>query len=327
MSKRFDNKKLILILAALVVILLLTVLIKIPKQNATLRSDLVNADTSAVTKIVFIPRASVGQPFDFTRESSGWILHKEDITSVPKKGAVDGIFNELLSLKPQNLAAADESAWKEYELTDSLATQVKFLDKKDKVLADIMIGKFTYRQVNNPYAAYGGGGNNIEGTSYVRLSGEKEIYAVNGFLSFSFSGNFDDWRDRTFVKCNRGDITKITFTLPADSSFVLEKRDSIWYAGNQPADSLNTINYLSTLGMLEGQTFRDNFKPAGDPVYRAVIEGNNMLNTMVRCYRDNATNEYILNSSMNPDVFYSSNRNALFSRVFKPESYFEKKAK
>jgi hypothetical protein len=325
MSKRFNNKRLFIILAGLLVILLLTVIIKIPKENATLRTNLVDLDTSDVFKILFIPRVSGGQPFDFTRESSGWKVHKGDITSIPRKGAVEGIFSELLSMKPQNLAAADKSEWKEYELTDSLATRVKLMDKKDRVLGDIMIGKFTYRQVNNPYASYGG--NNIEGTSFVRLYDEKEVYAVNGFLAFSFSGNFDDWRDRTFVRCNKGDITKITFSLPADSSFILEKRDSLWHVGDHFTDSLNLSNYLSSLGLLEGQTFMDNFKPVGAPAYQVVIEGNNLLNTTVKCYHGEAADEYILNSSMNPGVFYSSNRNGLFSKVFKPETYFLKQVK
>ena len=58
MSKRFDNRKLIYILAGLLVILLLTVIIKIPKERSTLKSKLVEVDTAGVSKIIIIPKAS-----------------------------------------------------------------------------------------------------------------------------------------------------------------------------------------------------------------------------------------------------------------------------
>ncbi len=130
--------------------------------------------------------------------------------------------------------------------------------RRDKDLAELMIGKFTYKQVSNPYAGYGG--NNIEGTTYVRLSGEEEIYAVEGFLAFSFSGGFNDWRDKSFLKCKKEDITKVTFTMPADSSFILAMKDSLWFAGSQPVDSAKTANFLNSLSLIDGQDFRDGYQ-------------------------------------------------------------------
>jgi hypothetical protein len=48
MNKRYDNKKLFLILTGLLAILLLTVVIKIPKQRSTLKENLVEFDTASV---------------------------------------------------------------------------------------------------------------------------------------------------------------------------------------------------------------------------------------------------------------------------------------
>src|SRR5665647_1705682 len=101
---------------------------------------------------------------------------------------------EVLNIKPQSLAAMNKSKWKDFELTDSLATHIKFLSKKGKALADLMIGKFTYKQVDNPNTGYSA--NNIQGTSFVRLYNEEEVYGVEGFISFLLSGKFEDWRDK-----------------------------------------------------------------------------------------------------------------------------------
>jgi hypothetical protein len=325
MSNRFDNKRLILILGGLLMILLVTVIVKIPKEQSTLKERLVDIDTSSIYTIMLIPKVTDGKPFEFVKENEKWTVRQGNLTSTPMKGAVTNIFTEILAIKPQSLAAVSRSKWKEYELTDSLATRVKFLNKKGKNVADLMIGKFTYKQVNNPYAAYRE--NNIEGTSYARLFGEEKVYAVEGFLAFSFSGKFNDWRDKSFLKCKKEDLTKINFTMPSDSSFVLTKKDSLWFAGNQPADSLNTSNYLNSIGYIEGQSFTDEYKPISPPAYQLTIEGNNLLNITIKCFKGNGEDKYILNSSLNPDVYFTSDKNGIFNQLFKSQSYFFKQGK
>jgi hypothetical protein len=322
MSKRFDNKRLFFILGGLLAILLLTIIVKIPKERSTLKSTLVDVDTAEVVKIIITPKASTGKPFEFVRDNNKWTVRQDNIVSVPMKGAVENIFREVLAIGPQSLAAVGKQAWEEYELTDSLATRVKLLNGRNKDLAELMIGKFTYRQLSNPYGGYGG--NNIEGTTYVRLSGEEEIYTVEGFLAFSFSGGFNDWRDKSFLKCKKEDITKVTFTMPADSSFILAMKDSLWFAGIQPVDSAKTANFLNSLSLIDGQDFRDGFKPVSSPEYQMVIEGNNLLNITVKCFKGETGDEYILNSSLNPEVYFTSRRDGIFKQMFKPLSYFKK---
>ncbi|HBE40884.1 MAG TPA: hypothetical protein DDW27_06700 [Bacteroidales bacterium] len=319
MSKRFDNKKLIIILSGLLLVLFLTYIFKIPRERSTLEGNLIDIDTSTVAEITITPKSVSEKPFTLIRKDGGWNIRRDDIVSVPMHGAVQNILSEIINIKPQSLAAVGEQRWKEYELTDSLATKVKLINRKGKELAGLMIGRFSYRQINSPYGGYGG--NNIEGTTYVRLAGDDRIYAVPGFLAFSFSGGFNDYRDKTFVKCNKNDITKVTFTMPADSSFILMKRDTLWYAGNQKTDSAKTADYLSSLTIVDGRDFEDGFKPDSYPVYQMMIEGNNLLNITVKCFKG-SSDQYILNSSLNPDVYYSSRRDGIFGELFKPLSYF-----
>lgn len=324
MSNRFDNRKLLYILAGLTVLLVITLIFRIPGQKSTLRESLVKADTSEVSRIIITPRAGAGNPFEFAREGSKWIIRQGDITSRPSAGTVESILSELISLKPQSLAGKGDSKLKEFELTDSLATRIKLLNKKGKVLADLMTGGFTYRQIQNPYGG-GYGGNNIEGTSYVRLYGEDEIYAVDGFFSLSFRGEFNDWRDRSFLRFKKEDLTRITFVTPADTGYTLARKDSVWYVGDQEADSANTAGYISSLSFINGQNFRDNYKPDSSPLYQADIEGNNMLRLNVKCYKDTASGKFVLNSSLFPEVYFESDFDDLVSRIFKSKEYFMKK--
>ncbi len=319
MSKRYDNKKLIYVLAGLLVILLLTVFIKIPKQKSTIKDRLVDIDTAEVDRIAVTPRVSIGAPFEFARENGKWNVIQGNIIADPVKNAIINIFSEILEIKPQSLAAIDRSKWNDYDLSDTAATQIKFLNKKGKVLAGLMIGRFTFKQVSNPYAS---GGNNVEGTTFVRLSNENKIYAVEGFLALSFSGKFSDWRDKSFVRCNKDDILKITFSFPGDSSFILMKKDQRWFIGDQQADTTAVADYLNSLSYMNGDEFEDGFKPVTKPEYTVSVEGNNLLNFNVRSFIRQGTGEYVLNSSLNPDLYFASKPDGLFSQVFKSKADF-----
>jgi len=319
MSNRFNNKRQIYILSALLIILLVTVVIKIPRQKSTIREYLVSFDSSEVVKIAVTPRASAGNPFDFSKDNGNWMLKQGNITAKPAKNALKNIFSEILELKPQSLIATDKSQWKEYDLTDSLANRLQFYNKKDKPIADLMIGRISFRQVRNSNMQ---GGNNVEGTSYVRLSNDSRIYAVEGFLALSFSGKFDDWRDRSFIRSKKEDILKIVFTCPGDSSFTLTNNGQRWTIGEQVADSVKVSDYLNKISYLDGEEFADGFKPISNPEYTIMVEGNNLLNFNVKCYPDQPSGTFYLNSSLNPDLYFMSKPDGIFGQIVKSKKYF-----
>jgi hypothetical protein len=323
MSKRFDNKKLFFLLAGLSVIMILTMVVKIPKDNATFISRIFELDTLKVSKIVLFPKNDNVKPVEFSRKNGSWIVQQDEIIASARKGAVQNMVIETMNIKPQSLATKDKSKWKEFELTDSLGTRIKFFDNKGKVMADLLIGKTSYKQAdNNSNGGYNG--NNVVATTYIRLYNESEVYSVDGFLSFILNTKFNDWRDNSFIRTGKNDITSIRFIYPADSSFNLSKTGKEWNVANQVADSVNVTDYINSLGLSDGQHFKDNYKPVLPPLYQIVIEGNNLLSLSVKCYQQAGSGEYILNSSMNPDVYFSSGTDGLFNKLFKPRSFFLK---
>ena len=52
------------------------------------------------------------------------------------------------------------------------------------------------------------------------------------------------------------------------------------------------------------------------------IEGNNLLSLSVKCYKGEHDNEFILNSNLNPEVYFSSRKDGIFDKLFKSEKYF-----
>jgi hypothetical protein len=323
MSKRFDNRRLLYLLSVLTAILILTILIKIPREKATFKSYIVDFDTSSVSKIILNNRISEGNSVEFNRSKDAWTVSQGKIVSAVEEGAVQNIFGEVLSIKPQSLASIDPSRFREFDLTDSLATRIKFLNSKGKILADVMIGKLDFKQPDKPNGGFGG--NNIKMTSYVRLYDGKDVYAIDGLIPFSFNIKFDDWRDKTFISTGNHDITGIHFIFNADSSYNLIKKDLVWYAGNMKADSAVVANYLNSFVLMKGQKIRDGFNPVSNPEFQLLVSTDKGLKFSVSCYAGETDDEYILNSSSNTDVYFASNKSGLFGQLFKPQSYFLKK--
>jgi hypothetical protein len=319
MSNRFDNKRLIYILAGLVGILAFTVLIKIPKEKATLMDRIVEFDSTEVSKIILTPKKDIDNSFEFYRDNGKWRVRQGKTSSPSRESEVENIMSELLSVRPQNLVSKSKAKWADYEVTDSTGTRIRLLDKKERNLADLVVGKFSYKQANNQFSLYGR--NNIQGTSYVRIHGKDEVYGVDGFLSLSFNRSFNDWRDNTIVAFNKADITEIRFIYPADSSFVLLLKESKWFMDSMPADSAKTASYLVSLSNAIGQDFNDTLKPDVNPDYQLVIEGNNLLNISIKCYRLN-DGTYVINSSLNPEIYFSSKNDGVFRSLFKSRKEF-----
>jgi hypothetical protein len=84
-------------------------------------------------------------------------------------------------------------------------------------------------------------------------------------------------------------------------------------------------DYLNSLVLMYGQEIKDGFKPVLNPVYQLLIEGINSLKFSIKCYEEGSADEYILNSSLNPEVYYASKKNGIFNQLFKPQSHFVKK--
>jgi hypothetical protein len=323
MSSRFNNKRLIYLLTGLISILVLTFLFKIPKERSTLKSRIVEFDTAEVNKIILYPKVSNGKVVEFFKSNGKWNVQQGEIVAMPQTGAVRNIFGEVLKIRPQSLAAVNKSKWQEFELTDSLGTRIKFLNKKGKTLADLMIGKISYKPQENPYGGYGG--NNMQVSSFVRLYSEQKVYSVDGLLSFSLNVKFEDWRDKTFIKSEKNDIMNVRFIYPADSSFILNKKGNTWQIADQVADSVSVSNWLASLVSMNGETFRDKYTPVSSPVYQLIIQGNNLLEISVKCFQDEGEKDFILNSSLNPDVFFLMTKEELVGKLLKPQKYFVKK--
>ncbi len=310
MAGKNNNKTLVIVFAFLLAVFLFGKYFRQGKRENTLKKNAIELDTSLVTKIDLYPVAEKGNVLNFYKKGEVWRVKKGDVDAPVEKERVLSLLTEAVRIKPGQLVAKSKGKWTEYHVDDSLGTRVQFLSDKKKLM-DLYIGKFTYKQTQSPYGGSQGG--NIVGTSYYRKAKEKEVYATDGFLSFTFNQDFNSWRDQRLLQLNKKDITRLNFDYFADSSFTVQKADSIWLIGSQQADSLKMDNYLGKLGNQRKSDFIDDFRPENQPACQLTIEGNNMNTIVLKAYKDKG--EWIFNSSLNPESYFVDKDRSLASEL------------
>ncbi len=309
MSKKKNNRIAIIVFAVLLAAVGINELIKASKGERTFRKDIVDIEANDIEKLVIIPRNAGTRSVEVFRKDSVWKLKVEDKLFAADQEMIRGIVDELAAMAPDQLVANSRDSWKEYDITDSLGVRLTVYGKGKKEV-QLTLGRFSYNQATR------------KPSTYVRVDNEKEIYAVEGYLGMTFNREINNLRDKNLFRGNRNDLTQITFTYPADSSFTLTKQDNKWLADGVPVDSASMSGYLNTVTYLIGTDFRDDFIPASAPVetWKAMITGQNMKPVEIKGYQDSKGT--VLNSSENSSTYFSGDAAQLFYKVFQRKSAF-----
>ncbi|MCX8491365.1 MAG: DUF4340 domain-containing protein [Cyclobacteriaceae bacterium] len=156
--------------------------------------------------------------------------------------------------------------------------------------------------------------------TYVRLTNEDEVYAVEGFLESSFNRSYTDWRDKSFLRLKKEQITDIQFLYPADSSFVLTKKNKQWWIGAEPADSTKVNSYLSQLEFKNANGFADEFLAMGKGNVSIQLKGAPGVIATVEGWK--RPTDWVLKSSWQPAIYFSSENLGLAKAIFEPKRNF-----
>lgn len=297
------------------------------KGDRTFKDKILLNDTTDITSITIVPRLEMDHKITLTRNGDGWTVAKGEKTVVADGAAIANILEQLAAMKPMRVAATHADQWKTYELTDSLSTVLTINYGKRKS-QQVYIGKFNYKQPQgqNPYAMYGQQPRGTM-TTAVRTSGDKNTYIVEGFLGMAFNRDINDFRNKSVIRSNAIDWTKLSFSYPADSSFEMVKEAGVWKIDGTDIDSAEAAGFVNTISHLNSYSFADDVKPAGTPLYSLTVEGNNFSRPIKLdvCASADSTVGYLIQSNMNTEaVFSDPDGSSVVNRVFVPKSKFLK---
>ncbi len=299
MIKNVKNIRLLVFLVILIMVYVSLKFFKNTSRSKSFRQELVQIDTSRVAKMVI---TKSGESFQVVKDGGSWSVSISDNKKVEATASsVRNALGTLLSIQPDRIATRDPDKWSEYQV-DTTGTRVQVFEG-DKNTLDLIIGRFGVQGQRQFY-------------TFVRLEGDDEVYAANDFMGISFPSEPKSFRNSRFLQMETDSIYQIIFKYPADSSYILTRRDSVWYIGSQPADSASVAGYLSDLRYISSSEFVDDVDPNTliNPIYKVEIETKGGENQTIEAYR-HPEYDFIFHSSYNPIAYFSDEK--LNSRIFK----------
>ncbi len=313
MFRKFNLKTLSITFVVLLAFVVITHFIDSAKGVNTLKSVLFDVNTEEVTSVIVYPKALNGGKIELKKDGDNWKTLANGKSYNGDASVITGIINQVNQLKPLRLASRSKDKWEKFELTDSLSSKVELMNG-DEVLASLYVGKFSYRQPKqnpmmqqNPYYRPQG-----TMTTYVRSGDDKEVYAVEGFLASSINRDVSAFRNKQILKVDKSNLSKITFSYPADSSFTMVKNEDTWMCDGVALDSISVADYLSKITTLSGSSFTD--EDAGRYTHTIQIQDNQMSTTEIKALLSN--DDVVMTSTQNPGSIFKENKEANFDKLF-----------
>jgi len=313
--KKINNKILVIGLAGLVAIFVISKIFRSPRLEGNLRKELVKLDTAEISEIRMTSSGDQPKLVKLIRAENKWTVVQDDKTYPADKSSVNNILSTVADLNAVRMVSRKKEKWDSYNVGEKGTNVSVYVDGSPK--AEFRVGKTGFNQ-NPTQQQFGRQG--IEAFTYVRMTDEDEVYMVNGFLEASFNKSVNDWRDRSFLRFAPAEVSKVSFQYPADSSFVLEKRDSVWVNGNENADKAKVDAYVREFSYRSETSFADTFSATSAPTYSIRFDGVSGTLATVEAWRQD-TNWY-LRSSRQPDVVFLNNDQSTMSRLFPGPSKF-----
>lgn len=278
------------------------------KRNRSFKTDLIQIDTASITTINLYPKSDEQKEITLSKENGMWVATQGTVTTKANQSAIKALIGNLGLIKTKRIAAKKQEKWKDYEVEETSGSRVKVF-AGSQLLEDFIVGRFSFNQQTR------------SGLSFVRLTNEDEVYAVDGFLSMTMSQGFDSYRVKEFIKLNTGDITSLTLTNNDGTVRQFSAINGQWTKEGNPIDSTTMATYLTGIQNTFGGNFVDGLEEGtlSSQLFKTLtIAGNNLVSSIsVNCYRDiNREKPYLMRSSQNKDAVFESGEDGIYEKVF-----------
>jgi len=288
-------------------------------KERSFNAELVSLDSLAVNEIVF--RIKADEEIQIKKEGEDWIVSQAGKSVKAKTETISAILSQICHIHATGIVAKTPDKWASYEVSDSLGTKVKVYENS-KLKESFIIGRFNFNQQNQAM------------TSFVRMEGDNEIYAVNSFLAVVFGRGFDAFRNQVLAEAPAAEITEIKFE-NKDTAYLISKNEmGQWLLdGQQDLDSAKVENYLQAFERLGSPDFEDNFDELSKEknfIEKVILKIENRLEPLeISCYRDTVfKGPFVLESSDNEGTYFSSDSSGIMGKIFRqPEDFFIEKKK
>jgi hypothetical protein len=315
MFKKLNIKVLLIlfvVLAGVVVIINLT-----GKKERTFRSTVMEFDPELINGMKVHNPTYPDVIAVNKQDNEMWEVSSEGKSYRADKATIENMLSMLSELKTERIAATAEEKWEEFHVSDESGIRVELLSDED-VIVDIVIGKFSYKMLDQPAQGQQQFQQQQQAkmTSYLRHTDDEEVYAVEGILRMNFTSGIEFFRSKNLVGKRADEISKVSFEYP-DQLFFIERNADGWMLDGQAADSLKTARFVQKLSGMRSSEFLDNIA-LGSSVseMHLTIEGVGFEPIEIDFYPAADTNiKYYVTSSFNPGSIFNGEKGKLMEKA------------
>jgi len=234
-------------------------------------------------------------------------MSRGNVTNKVNPASITAILKKISLIQTKRVASQSRDEWDKYEVEEKNGSRIKAYAGK-QLLEDFIVGRYTINQQTQ------------QGTSYVRLVGEDEVYEVDGLLSMIMGQGFDAYRNKTILNTHPIDLTQITINTLGTTT-ILQKNGTEWTQDNGPVDSTTLFNYLNGLQQIKGNTFADDFEDlqSNDKLFKTLRVTGNYLTSpiLIKAFKDTTRpRPFVIQSSLNSENYFESEEHGIFEQLF-----------
>jgi len=309
----FRKYNIVALLAALGILLGIYFLVDFTgNEDQPLRSKILSIDPVSITSLK-VTDNQTGDHVEIINEGAKCRLlsNGREYSGAPE--AVGNALVMLNQLPTESVVATTESKWAEFKVDEKQAINIQ-LFVGGKQVEELYVGKFEFKKI----PADPGKQPQTRMTTYVRMLGDDNVYAVNGLLRSNFQGGIIPFRNRTVFFCKQPekDITHLSIQGP-DQEVSLDLSGEDWLVNGMRADSAKTDKYLRGLSRMRSSTFIDDVDVSQMlPAYSIKIEGSSFDPVLINAYPADSIVQYYITSSMNAGSVMDGSKGKIIEKAF-----------
>jgi hypothetical protein len=279
-----------------------------PRKMSNIERELLAVDTAKIDelrilssgreKTVVLKRLDVGR---WKVGEEGEEAYEADQASVKQALGL------LHRMEATRMLTRKKEKWNDYQVGDSTLHIMAYA--AGKRIVSLRIGKQIFPSIGNAVTA-------------VRVGDGNDVYAVEGYLNFTFDKSVDNWRDKTFMRLKAEMVDRIVFEYPADSSFTLIRKDSLWYLGDAIADTDKVTRYLGQFRNKNLSSFYKDVLETTHPAYQVRFEGKGAELEKVLIWK--ISDQLHVLKGIHLPVLFTDAGSTIVKDLLKPKTYFLK---
>lgn len=280
------------------------------QASQPLEADLIAVDTLQISRLKITSPESE-QYVELQRQEAGWIASNGQVHQNALPAPVSAVLQNLLRVTTYDIASTSESEWNKYGLGESQAVRVELFAGKEQV-KDFWVGPGSV------------GEHPPDSLAYLRIEGEKEVYAVKGLQSAPFFEPFSTYRPKTIIQLLGGSrIDSFSYVL-ADTIHTISRSGNSWFLNRAAITEPTRIDrFIANLREVSSGNFADDFDDHRAGVVKLpslhLHLSRSEAPVLIDMYLDTLReHSYLLRSTQNPGTWFETDSGRLYQQFFLP---------